>query len=111
MTLSELIAYADAVKPNAFDAATKTVWVNEVEGMVQTDVMLLASDDITVYDDTDTDTVLLVKPPHDKLYRSYLGAMIDFNHGEYDRYNNSVALFNKQYKEYGEWYIRTIHKR
>jgi hypothetical protein len=111
MTLSELIAYADAVKPNAFDAATKTVWVNEVEGMVQTDVMLLASEDVIAYTAADTDTELLAAPPHDKLYRSYLCAMIDFNHGEYDRYNNSMTLFNTQYSEYMEWYTRVIHGR
>lgn len=190
MTLAELIAYADTVKPNAFDAATKTVWVNEVEGMVQTDVMLLDSavtyvcaatwtgtgvsfpttatmllpsaaafrtggtviidgltenavnnstTERTIIDisangltltfadgsftagtaDTGnaeitfdgTPVTLLAAPPHDKLYRTYLCAMIDFHHGEYDRYNNSMTLFNTQYSEYMEWYTRVIHGR
>lgn len=105
MTISQLIAYADAVKPNAFDAATKIIWINEVEGMAQTDVMLIAADDIVTH--TDVDDELLVPAPHDKLYRSYLCAMIDFANGEYDKYNNAMTLFNRQYSEYTEWYIRT----
>lgn len=111
MTITELIAYADAVKPNAFDTATKTIWINEIEGMVQTDVMLIASDDIVQYDADDIEETLLVEPPHDKLYRSYLCAMIDYANGEYDRYNNAMLLFNAQYAEYAEWYTRTVHGR
>lgn len=105
MTISQLIAYADAVKPNAFDAATKIIWINEVEGMVQTDVMLIAADDIATH--TDVDDELLVSTPHDKLYRTYLCAMIDFANGEYEKYNNSMRLFNAQYAEFSEWCIRT----
>lgn len=111
MTITQLIAYADTVKPNAFDTATKTIWINEIEGMVQTDVMLIASDDIVQYDAEDIEETLLVEPPHDKLYRTYLCAMIDFHHGEYDRFNNAMLLFNRQYSEYMEWYTRTVHKR
>lgn len=46
------------------------------------------------YDAEDIEETLLVEPPHDKLYRSYLCAMIDFNHAEYERYNNAMSLFN-----------------
>ena len=105
--ISDLLAYADAVKPNAFDAATKIIWINEIEGMVQTDVMLIASADIVQYGAEDTAAELLVPAPHDKLYRSYLCAMIDFANGEYDRYNNAMVLFNRHYAEFSEWYIRT----
>ena len=41
MTVQEAITYACAVKPNAFDNDTLTRWLNEVEGMVQTQVLLL----------------------------------------------------------------------
>lgn len=190
MTISQLIAYADKIKPNAFDAETKTIWVNEAEGMIMSDAMLTESltmknynyvnsalwtgtgvtfptaetillpsvsgfsiggtvtisgltensanngisavitdisDDgltLTFADDTftvgltpdtgtavlafdGTDTVLLVPFPHDKLYRSYLCAMIDFANGEIDKYNNAMMMFNKQFSEFTEWYART----
>ena len=179
MTIAELLAYVDEIKPNSFSNATKIVWINEAEGLVQTDVMLLASTEIITYvyskvwtgsgiSFTDTETMvlpsasgmsaggyitisglstysgnnkstavkivtlsadqktltfaddtfssigtagdsgtatvtfsganteLLVYPPHDKLYRTYLLAMIDFANGEYTKYNNSIAMFNAQ---------------
>lgn len=54
-------------------------------------------------------TELLVPPPHDNIYRTYLGAMIDYANGEYDRYNNSMILFNKQFGSLTAWYARTYH--
>ena len=38
MTLGEIIELADRVSPNAFSAQDKTVWLNELEYTVQTDV-------------------------------------------------------------------------
>lgn len=189
MTIAELLAYIDEVNPNSFSNAVKTVWINEAEGLVQTDVMMLASTEVITYvyskvwsgtgiSFTDTETMvlpsasgmsaggyitisglstysannkstavkiltvsadqktltfaedtfsvsgetgdsgtatvtfsganteLLVYPPHDKLYRSYLQAMIFFANGEYTKYNNSIALFNLHMSEYMEWYSR-----
>jgi len=191
MKISELIAYADMIKPNSFDSATKTLWISEVEGMVMADVILATSDEMKYYnyvntatwsgagvtfpttetmllttecffsiggtvtiaglttnivnnkttaikiidisvdgltltfaDDTftigltadvgtatitfdGTETILLVPVPHDKLYRSYLCAMIDYANGEYDKYNNAMAMFNRELSEFTNWYART----
>ena len=41
MTLKELIEYVDEIKPNAFSNTTKTMWVNELDGKIQTEVWLL----------------------------------------------------------------------
>ena len=49
MTIRELMDFVDRVKPNAFSPAEKTVWLNEVEGMVQTDVMLFAQTSVLSY--------------------------------------------------------------
>ena len=68
MTLAQLIERVDEVKPNAFSNDTKTAWVNEVEGMVQTQAFLLAPVEFISYSyDTDRDHELLVRAPHDKL--------------------------------------------
>lgn len=105
MTLSGVIGMADNIKPNAFDTATKTQWVNEVEGLVQTEVMLLALEEIITYDyTTNANTKLLVEPPHDKLYWAYLTAMIDFANGEYNKYQNTMQVFNAFFGEYMRWY-------
>lgn len=186
ITIKELIGFVDDIKPNVFSNETKTTWINEVEGKVQTDVFLLNITEITQYyytkkiplhgvtfgtdvmhfaddvniragayltvkglvtetannsdtprkvfrvegrdvffaegtftaNDTpetgnaeavadDSGTVLLVDAPHDKLYRPYLMAQIDFANADYDKYANDMALFNAYYGEFVRWFSRT----
>lgn len=111
MTIGKVIRLADALKPNAIDNELKYQYITEVEGLVQTEVMLLSSEDIITYDPErdGENTELLVKPPHDKLYIAYLAAMIDFANGEYDRYANTVEQFNAYYREYHRWYFSRFH--
>ena len=105
MTLSKVIQMVDDIKPNTFSDATKTGWINECEGLVQTEVMLIAVEDVVQYDyTTDADATLLVAPPHDKLYWAYLTALIDFANGEYNKYQNTMQLFNNYFGEYMRWY-------
>lgn len=42
-------------------------------------------------EDTGEDTVLLVQPPYDELYRHYVEAQIHYANGEMERYNNACA--------------------
>lgn len=111
MTIGKVIRLADALKPNAIDNELKYQYITEVEGLVQTEVMLLSSEDIITYDPErdGENTKLLVKPPHDKLYIAYLAAMIDFANGEYDRYANTIEQFNAYYREYHRWYFSRFH--
>lgn len=110
MTLSQAINMVDDIKPNAFSCETKTAWINECEGLVQTEVLLRAIDDITVYDyDRDHGAQLLAKPPHDKIYWAYLSAMVDFGNGEYSRYQNTMQVFNSFFGEYQRWFA--LHYR
>lgn len=108
MKISELLNFVDTVKPNAFPASVKVAWLNEVEGMVWTDVMLLSPLEFKkyLYDENtgEGDGELLVNAPHDKLYNVYLAAMIDFYNGEYDKYQNSITMFNSYFSDYMRWY-------
>lgn len=47
---------------------------------------------------------LLVPKPHDKLYLSYLLAMIDLANAETRNYANSITVFNEDYREYSGYY-------
>ncbi|MBQ9535160.1 MAG: hypothetical protein IJU78_04900 [Clostridia bacterium] len=106
-TLRGVIERVDEIKPNAFSAAAKTAWLNECEGMVQTEVILLALCDVIQYDyAADSEKVLLAEPPHDKIYWTYLCALIDFANGEYNKYHNTMQLFNAYFGEYMRWYAR-----
>lgn len=110
LKLGQVIAYVDDIKPNVFSDETKTAWLNECEGLVQTEVMLLAIEEVIQYDfETNEETELLAKAPHDKIYWTYLTALIDFANGEYNKYQNTMQLFNTYFGEYMRWYA--LHYR
>lgn len=110
MRLSKAIALADEIAPNALTRELKVQFVSEAEGMVQMDVMLLASAEVITYEATGSeDPVLLAKPPYDKLYVSYLVAMIYYALGEYNRYSNTIGKYNTELAEYTAWYAQRIH--
>lgn len=109
MKISELISYIRGVRPEAPATALPDAviysFVNEIEGLVQTEVLLLSSADIITYAPSETeDPVLLVAAPHDKIYRAYVSAMVDFANGEYARYQNGMELFNEWWQEFQSWY-------
>ncbi len=109
-TLKSVIDYVDEIKPNAFSDDAKTQWVNECEGLVQTEVMLLADTELISYSyDADKDNELLVKHPHVKIYWAYLTAMVDFANGEYNKYQNTMQMFNAFFSEYMRWFALNYH--
>jgi len=108
LTLQQCIDEVDEIKPNAFSAETKTRWLNEIEGKVQTEVMLIASVDVVQYSYPENkDWELLVNPPYDRLYPAYLAARIDFANGEYEKYQNTMQMFNDVYNNFVRWYAAT----
>lgn len=105
--LREVIEQVDETKPNAFSNEQKVRWINECEGMVQTDILLWAPEEIITYDwEKDKKTELLAQPPHDKIYGAYLTAMIDYANGEYDKYSNTSQMFNAHYGEFMRWFAQ-----
>lgn len=109
-TLKSVIDMVDEIKPNAFSNEVKTQWLNECEGLVQTEVLLFASEEIITYHyDADKDKELLAQPPHDKIYWAYLTAMIDFANGEYNKYQNTMQVFNSFFSEFMRWFALNYH--
>lgn len=112
MKVGELIAYVSAVKGREFPPEVYDVWLNEVEGLVQTKVHLIPDEAVVrlVRDAEDPDafneTVLSAPFPYDKLYAPYLEAKVDFANGEYDRYENSMAMFEQFFTEYMAHYAQ-----
>ncbi len=108
LTLQQCIDAVDEVKPNAYGNETKTRWLNEIEGKVQTEVMLIAGADVIQYSYPENkDWELLVGPPYDGLYPAYLAARIDFANGEYEKYQNTMQMFNDIYTDFVRWYAAT----
>lgn len=109
-TLKSVIDMVDEIKPNAFSNEAKTQWLNECEGLVQTEVLLFASEEIIAYHyDADKEKELLAQPPHDKIYWAYLTAMIDFANGEYNKYQNTMQVFNSFFSEFMRWFALNYH--
>lgn len=116
MTVKEAIDTACAIKPNAFPRSALIGRLNECEGQVLTDVFDIMPGAVRQYrentetDPTAEDEVLTVPHPFCKIYVTYLTAMLDFDNGEYDKYQNTMTLFNHQAEDFAKWYIRT-HER
>ena len=118
MTVRELFDFIKGVRPGfAFSDAQMMVWLNEIEGKVQTDILLLdpaVGEDGTVtglveYDvTTDMNTELIVPFPWNKLYRYFMLMSIDLYNGEYQRYANTFDLFNEAYEEYSAWVAQNL---
>ena len=102
MTLQECIDYVDSIEPNAYTNAQKAGWLNEVEGKVYTQLFLVQPYEFTPV--TDGSRILALPAPHDRMYSLYLQAMIHYANGEYDRYANSMAVFNQAWGEANRWF-------
>lgn len=115
MKIGELIAYVTELKGREFSPAVYDAWLNEVEGLVQTRIHLVPEGSVVrlVRDAEDPDafdnTELSVPFPYDKLYAPYIEGKIDFANGEYERYENSMAMFEKFFTEYMAHYAQ-VHR-
>ena len=89
MTVSEVMAAADELRPNAIDEKTKARWVFELEGHVAERMQR----PVPAFD-FPTPHPLLLPSPHDGVYVKYLAAMVDWYQGETALYENDRALFN-----------------
>ena len=102
MTATECISYIDAIEPNAYTSAQKLGWLSECEGKVYTQLFLTQPYEFTPV--TDGSRILAMPAPYDRIYPRYLQAMIHYANGEYDRYANSMAVFNEVWGELNRWF-------
>ena len=105
MTILDCIQYVDSVEPNAYTTEQKARWIRECEGKVYTQVFLQQTfdfPDLTPWAMLGME--LAVPAPYNKIYPRYLQAMIHYFNGEYDRYANSMQLFNEAWSELNRWF-------
>lgn len=80
------------------------LFLSELDGMIQSDIMLHAPEEIVSYDNEEQE--LLLRPPHDKLYVHYLVMMIRNQQQEYEGYQNSQAAVDEKLKTFRRWYVQ-----
>ena len=101
MTLENVILTVDELKPNQIERARKIEWLSELDLMIYRELVCThhrgpeeIPDTFSGYDQTtDPDAVLLAPPPYDEIYRYFLEMHIDLVNQEFDKYNNSAALY------------------
>ena len=111
MTLAELIAHVDQIRPNAFDKDQKTGWINEIEHKIYEQVLNKAvgntTTDPTPYSyDLNAETALLVDDVHKDVYATYILAQMDYANMEIDRYNADAAMHQAAWQTFAAEYRR-----
>ena len=111
MTLAELIAYVDQIRPNAFDKDIETGWVNEIEHKVYDQIINKAVGNTAVDPtpylyDMNGETELLVDDAHKDVYVTYLLAQMDYANMELERFNADSAMHQAAWDGYAAEYRR-----
>lgn len=101
-TLKSVIERVDEFKPNAFSVDLKVSWLNALEGRIVMSVFQLPRSAVKkwAHSADDLGAELLVRFPHDDIYEAWLAAKIDFANGEYEKYENSMAMYNELYDDF-----------
>lgn len=111
MKISEAISQLDELKHNTYTSASKVQWLSRLDWMVKRHIIDTHEGDEVVFtgydENTDPETELLVPAPYDEVYLRWMEAQVDYNNGEYGRYNNSVEMFNTSFNAYKNYYTRT----
>ena len=112
MTIIEAITKLDELKFNTYSKTDKIEWLSRLDSAVKLQIIDThegrESVTFTGYDqETDMDTKLLAPAPYDELYLRWMEAQIDYHNGEYEKYNNSITMYNAAYTAFRNDYNRT----
>ena len=101
MTIQGLINKVQEEKPNTFSNTKMLSFVNEIETDVATQLVV----DFTPYLMVD-DTELMAPAPYDRLYVSYLKAMVDYANEEYASYQMNQMQHVQDFRDFVDWVVR-----
>lgn len=101
MTITGLIDKVKEEKPNTFSDEKLLSFINEIE--IEAAEQL--AEDFDSYSEVDT-TELLVPAPYDRLYVSYVKAMIDYANEEYASYQLNAEQHTQDFRDFVNWCVR-----
>jgi hypothetical protein len=112
MKIREAIGTIDSLKHNTYTQSDKIAWLSRLDASIKKLIIDTheGADEVafTGYDDTtDLDMELLVPAPFDEIYLRWLEAQIDYTNGEYNKYNNSIMMYNTAFQAYRNYYNST----
>ncbi len=104
MTKSEVLAFVQSVKPHELADAVMLRWLDELEKKIACEIhgrfageeqyVCLAADQLSV------------PAPYDKLYWTYLVAMLEFVQGTPESYEFANGVFKEAYGDYARFIQR-----
>lgn len=118
MTINQAITRLRAMKKTQMDDNTLIGWLSELDGMIYEEIVKWHEQDKdkdgnTVVpahgpynEDTDVETELLVPAPYADVYIYYLMAQLEQISGDFNRYNNSMIMYNTRLQAFASWYNR-----
>jgi len=96
MTAAEVIAAADALRPNQYSPEQKLAWLRELDAELWDEMRRFLEPDGGVPETYRPEDGLLAPPPYDRaLYVNWLFCRMDYHNGEISRYNQSAAMFRE----------------
>lgn len=112
MTVGEAINRIDALKHNTYTQGEKIAWLSGLDAMVKRQILDTHAGCCLFpfygYRDGEcADTELLVPAPFEDIYLRWLEAQMDYANGEYDKYNNSILMFQTIYDAFANDFNRT----
>lgn len=115
MKVNEMIARVDEIRPNAFSETIKLEWMQELLAKVKEEVWDthedIQTEDLYVKysrteDEINMNSEINVPASHMDFVEYWLMGKIDLANTDYERYSNSLVLFNSAYLNYRQWYNR-----
>ena len=104
MTKSEVLAFVQSVKPHELEDAVMLRWLDELEKKIITELHgRYACDNRYIGLSAEQ---LSVPAPYDRLYWTYLVAMLEFVHGTPESYEFANGVFKEAYGEYARFLQR-----
>lgn len=105
MKIKDAIKMAGMIeRGNVMDPELAIFLLSELDGMIQSDIMLHAPEEIVSYDNQEQE--LLLHKPHDGIYVTYLTAMIRQCQGEFEGFNNAQESVDEKLKTFRRWYVQ-----
>lgn len=106
-TLGQVVGEVKRLRPSGYSGEEMTVWVNELQADIWRDVWLRTTEAPVLDWALDQQEALLLDANWSGLYHAWIGAQIDFHNGEYDKYQNSMEMYNAHWRRYAAWYGNT----
>ncbi len=114
MTVYEAVSMAQQMRPSEVSVAQLVQWLAALDGQIWVEIVSQyeghVPDAMPTYGPQDADseeeTYLMVEPPYDEMYVTYLIMRIDLYNADYERYNNEAVPYNEQYLAFVNWYNR-----